>query len=132
MAEEEIKRELNEYFGTGDKPLEHNVLVELQSIMQLHSLSAKDLFFKWESYCIKMDMDEMRLSVESLAALKQDLLDALERNNRSHQVQIKTEKRPGATPRASAKGGGDIFGMCVTQILTPIVSRHTPADMHVG
>jgi DNA polymerase alpha subunit B len=114
MAEEEVNGELNELFGTGDKPLGHNILVELKSIMQLHSLSAKDLFFKWESYCIKMDMDDMKLSVESLAALKQDLLDALERNNRSHQLQMKTEKRPGATPRASAKGGGDVFGMCVS------------------
>ncbi|KAI0407374.1 DNA polymerase alpha/epsilon subunit B [Xylaria palmicola] len=110
MSEAEIK-ELNERFGTGDKPLDHNVLVELQSIMQLHSLSPQDLFFKWESYCIKMDMDEMKLSVESLGALKQDLLDALERSNRSHQVQVKTEKRVGATPRAAMKGSGDVFGM---------------------
>ncbi|KAI1753527.1 DNA polymerase alpha/epsilon subunit B [Xylaria castorea] len=110
MADADIQ-ELNERFGTGDKPLEHNVLVELQNIMELHSLSPQDLFFKWESYCIKMDVDEMKLSVETLGALKQDLLDALERNNRSHQVQIKTEKRAGATPRAAVKNGGDVFGM---------------------
>ncbi|KAI0525704.1 DNA polymerase alpha/epsilon subunit B [Xylaria bambusicola] len=110
MADIETQ-ELNERFATGDKPLEHNVLVELKSIMQLHSLSPQDLFFKWESYCIKMDMDEMKLSVETLGALKQDLLDALERNNRSHQVQLKTEKRTAATPRTAAKNGGDVFGM---------------------
>ncbi|KAI8622978.1 DNA polymerase alpha/epsilon subunit B [Xylariaceae sp. FL1651] len=110
MAEAETQ-ELNERFAMGDKQLEHNILVELQSIMRLHSLSAQDLFFKWESYCIKMDMDEMKLSVESLSALKQDLLDALERSNRSHHVQIKTEKRTGATPRTTMKSGGDVFGM---------------------
>ncbi|RYC60309.1 hypothetical protein CHU98_g5915 [Xylaria longipes] len=109
MAEAEIQ-ELNERFGTGDKPLEHNVVVELQNIMELHSLSPQDLFFKWESYCIKMDMDELKLSTETLGALKQDLLDALERSNRS-QVHIKTEKRMGATPRAAVKNGGDVFGM---------------------
>lgn len=108
-------QELNERFATGDRPLEHNVLVELQSIMALHSLSAQDLFFKWESYCIKMDTDEMKLSVETLGALKQDLLDALERSNRSHQVHIKTEKRTGATPRTASKNSGDVFGMCVTR-----------------
>lgn len=108
------KQELNERFATGDRPLEHNILVELQSIMALHSLSAQDLFFKWESYCIKMDADDMKLSVETLGALKQDLLDVLERSNRSHQVHIKTEKRTGATPRVASKGGGDVFGMCVT------------------
>ncbi|TGJ82254.1 hypothetical protein E0Z10_g6496 [Xylaria hypoxylon] len=110
MADAETQ-ELNEHFATGGKPLEHNVLVELQNIMQLHSLSAEDLFFNWESYCIKMEMDEMRLSVETLGGLKQHLLDALERNNRTHQVQIKTEKRAGATPRAALKNGGDVFGM---------------------
>ncbi|KAI1328771.1 DNA polymerase alpha/epsilon subunit B [Xylariaceae sp. FL0255] len=110
MAEEDVQ-ELNERFATGDKPLDHNVLVELQSIMRLHSLSAQDLFFKWESYCIKMDMDEMQLSVDSLRNLKQDLLDTLERNSRSQHVQIKTEKRPTATPRAAVKSAGDVFGM---------------------
>ncbi|KAI1124510.1 DNA polymerase alpha/epsilon subunit B [Nemania abortiva] len=110
MDEGEV-RELNERFATGDKPLEHNVVVELQNIMQLHSLTVQDLFFKWESYCMKMDMADMKLSVTNLAALKQDLLDALERSNRSHQVHIKTEKRTGATPRAAAKSGGDVFGM---------------------
>ncbi|KAI0533260.1 DNA polymerase alpha subunit B N-terminal-domain-containing protein [Xylaria digitata] len=110
MADAETQ-ELNERFATGGQPLEHDILVGLQNIMQLHSLSAQDLFFKWESYCIKMEMDDMKLSVRTLDALKQDLLDALERNNRSHQVQIKTEKRAGATPRAAVKNGGDVFGM---------------------
>ncbi|KAI0398296.1 DNA polymerase alpha/epsilon subunit B [Xylariaceae sp. FL0594] len=111
MANEEIKNELNELFGSGDKPLDHNILIELLSIMQLHSLTPQDLFFKWESYCIKMDMDELKLSVASLSALKQDLLDALERNSRTHHAHIKTEKRVGAAPRAAVKGGGDVFGM---------------------
>ncbi|KAI1115769.1 DNA polymerase alpha/epsilon subunit B [Nemania sp. NC0429] len=104
-------QELNERFAPGDRPLEHNILVELQSIMALHSLSAQELFFKWESYCIRMDANDMKVSVETLGAFKQDLLDALERNNRSHQVHIKTERRTGATPRAVSKNAGDVFGM---------------------
>ncbi|KAI0201126.1 DNA polymerase alpha/epsilon subunit B [Astrocystis sublimbata] len=110
MAEADVQ-ELNECFRTGDKPLDHNVLVELQNIMALHSLTPQDLFFKWESYCIKMDLDDMNLSVDTLAALKQNLLDELERSNRAQQVHIKTEKRAGATPRAAANNGGDVFGM---------------------
>lgn len=116
MDEAEIE-ELNELFATGNKPLEHNVVVELRSAMQLHSLSAQDLYFKWESYCMRLEMADMTLSVETLGALKQDLLDALERSNRSQQVQIKTEKRTGATPRSAAKNGGDVFGMCVARYL---------------
>ncbi|CAJ2508043.1 Uu.00g092290.m01.CDS01 [Anthostomella pinea] len=110
MSETDLQ-ELNELFAVGDKELEPDVVAELQSIMRMHSLSPQDLFFKWESYCIKMDMDEMRLSVQTLRALKQDIQDALERSNRSHHVHIKTEKRSGSTPRAAVKNGGDVFGM---------------------
>ncbi len=110
MAEADLQ-ELNEKFATGNKELEPDVVAELQSIMRMHLLSVQDLFFKWESYCIKMEMEEMKLSVESLRALKQDIQDALERSNRSHQVHIKSEKRSGGTPRAAAKNSGDVFGM---------------------
>ncbi|KAI1432659.1 DNA polymerase alpha/epsilon subunit B [Xylaria sp. CBS 124048] len=106
-----VKRELNERFATGDKPLDHNVLIMLHSIMELYSLSVDDLFFKWESYCIKMDIDEVKLSVESLSALKQELLEALERSNRTHQVKVKTEKRAGGTPRGNMKNSADMFGI---------------------
>ncbi|RYO76610.1 hypothetical protein DL764_010286 [Monosporascus ibericus] len=110
MAEAGLQ-ELNEKFASGNKELEPDVVAELQSIMRMHSLSAQDLFYKWESYCIKMDMDEMNVSAETLRALKQDIQDALERSNRSHQVHIKTEKRSGATPRTGVKNSGDVFGM---------------------
>ncbi|KAL7625636.1 DNA-directed DNA polymerase alpha subunit pol12 [Parahypoxylon ruwenzoriense] len=110
MAEAELQ-ELNEWFRAPDKELEPDVVAELQSIMRMHSLSAQDLYFKWESYCIKMDMDGNNPSVDNLRALKQDIQDALERSNRTHQVQIKTEKRPSGTPRAAFKGGSDVYGM---------------------
>ncbi|KAK9774177.1 putative DNA polymerase alpha subunit B N-terminal-domain-containing protein [Seiridium cardinale] len=114
MADADVQ-ELNERFALGDKPLEPDMLAELQSIMRMHSLSAQDLFFKWESYCIKLDMDEMKLSVDTLRNLKRDIQDALERENRSqHAHVVKTEKRAGATPRTAAKGNvgsGDVFGI---------------------
>ena len=110
MADADLQA-LNEQFATGNKALEPDVVAELQSIMRMHSLSVQDLFFKWESYCIKMDMGEMRLSVETLRGLKQDIQDALERSNRSHHAHIKSEKRAGATPRSAVKAAGDVFGM---------------------
>jgi DNA polymerase alpha subunit B len=112
MADADVQ-ELNERFAAGNKQLEPDVVSELQSIMRMHSLSAQDLFFKWESYCIKMDKDGMDLSMETLRNLKQDIQDALERSNRAHHVHIKTEKRPSATPRTGPKSGGDVFGMYV-------------------
>lgn len=105
-----VVEELNERFGTGGKELEPDVLAELQSIMRLHQLSPQDLFFKFESYSIKLDMDGMNVTIDTLRAFKQDLQSALERSNRS-QAYIKPEKRIGATPRASAAKNGDVFGM---------------------
>lgn len=105
-----VVAELNERFG-GGKELQPDVVNALKSIMHLHDLSVQDLFFKFESYSIKLEMDGMNVTMDTLNAFKQDLKDALERSNRS-QPHIKTEKRAGATPRhTAANKGGDVFGM---------------------
>lgn len=111
MAEAELKH----YFAPGGGELEPDVVSELQSIMRLHELSAENLYYKWESFCIKMDMEASSLSLGAVRNLKHDIQDALERSNRA-QAQVKTEKKVGATPRAAATrgggaGGGDVFGM---------------------
>lgn len=110
MADSSVQ-ELNELFGAGDKGLGQDVVVEMQSIMRLYSLSPQDLFFKWESYCIKLDIESAQPSYDKMRAFKQDLQDALEKSTRT-QVHIKPERhhRAGGTPRAAAKGG-DVFGM---------------------
>ncbi|KAH6963913.1 DNA polymerase alpha subunit B N-terminal-domain-containing protein [Fusarium avenaceum] len=90
------------------KPLEPDVLSELESIMRLHGLSAEDLFFKWESYCIKLDIDAQDLGLEALRNLKQSIQDELENSNRK--VQVKAERKVANTQRSAAKGG-DVFGM---------------------
>jgi len=110
MAEATVA-ELLERFQTGGKELEPDVVRVLQSTMKMHQLSAEDLYFKWESYCIRMEADEREPSMERLRAFKQDLLDALERSNRS-QANSKPDKRVTATPRAAIKNG-DVFGMYV-------------------
>lgn len=105
--------ELQSFFAR-NQALEPDVLAELQSMMRLHDLSAEDLFFKWESYCIKMDLDaQAAVSLPNVRALKQDIQDALEKSHR--QAQVKTERKVvAATPRAvnqGKAGGGDVFGM---------------------
>ncbi|OHW91598.1 DNA polymerase alpha subunit b [Colletotrichum incanum] len=104
MAETELK----EFFTSGDKSLEPDVLSELQSIMRLHELSAEDLFYKWESFCIKMDMDALNPDIVHVRNFKKDIQDALEKSNRQ-QTHIKTEKRGHGTPRGGR--GNDVFGM---------------------
>ncbi|KJR89097.1 DNA polymerase alpha subunit B [Sporothrix schenckii 1099-18] len=114
---------LNERFGAGDdQPLEPDIIVQLQSIMNMHALPVQELFYKWEAYCIRMDLplDQAALTMERLRAFKQNLQDALERRNQeqqnmpqvsSHAKKIKTE-RMAATPRRNAANkGGDVYGL---------------------
>ncbi|KAL2760463.1 hypothetical protein ACRALDRAFT_2024434 [Sodiomyces alcalophilus JCM 7366] len=107
----EAEGELNERFTSGTEPLDPSVLAELQSIMRLHDVSVEDLFYKWESYCIKMDYDAATLSLDPVRGFKQHIQDSLENATRGQpqtQVKTKTERRSGATPRAPR---GDVFAM---------------------
>ena len=111
MAESSID-EIQERFAPASKePLEADVLSELQSITRLHAISADELWYKWESYSMKMGMDDMKLDFETANALKKDVQDALERESRS-KAHLQTNKRGAATPRTAANG--DMFGMWVT------------------
>lgn len=107
----QIKEELNLLFASNTKDgLEPDVLNELESIMRLHNLPAQELFYKWESYSIKMmSSDDIKLDIETVRAIKADLNDSLERESRSR-AHIKTERRTAATPR-QVKNSDDIFGM---------------------
>lgn len=95
--------EVKSYFSP-NKPLELDVLGELQSIMRLHSLSVEDLFFKWESYCIKMGLDTESISLVNVRNLKGSIQDSLERPT----MVKKMERKINATPRT---GGTDVYGM---------------------
>lgn len=106
--------ELHEFFSP-NKPLEPDVLSELQSVMRLHNLSAQDLFFKWESYCIKMDIDAQVVSLSAVRNLKQTIQDALESGQSSRKMTGRvsaTPRAPGAVRGAGGGGGvGDVFGV---------------------
>ena len=106
--------ELNEYFSVpGEPSLPADILGELQSIKRLHSISAQELFFKWESYCLKMGSEETKLDMKTVRALKKDIQETLERENRGKTHMRSTDKRGvHATPRA-AVSNGDAFGMSV-------------------
>ncbi|KAJ5802814.1 uncharacterized protein N7503_005264 [Penicillium pulvis] len=106
----DVTTELNELFAAAcPNGLPKDVLAELQSIMRIHSITAEEVFYKWESYSMKMG-DEVKLNMTSVRALKQDIQEALERESRG-KAGRQHEKRTAitATPRASA--GGDMFGM---------------------
>ncbi|KAH7342607.1 DNA polymerase-like protein alpha/primase associated subunit [Rhexocercosporidium sp. MPI-PUGE-AT-0058] len=101
--------EIQERFESAGGKLEDDVLAELQSIMRLHSIDVEELWYKWESYSMKMGSDDMKLNIETARALKKDVLDGLERDSRSKQ-HLQSNKRAAATPR-SAASNGDVFGI---------------------
>ncbi|KAL2163005.1 hypothetical protein VTH06DRAFT_6841 [Thermothelomyces fergusii] len=133
---DEIVAELNERFGSGtnNKKLEADQVAELRSIMRLHQLSVQDLFFKWESYGIKMGMDDFQPSIDNLRAFKQTLQDELARSSRSQAHGKTAERRAAAAPRVAR--GGDVFGM-LDGLATPGPARpsgavrRTPAAVRI-
>jgi DNA polymerase alpha subunit B len=115
--------ELNELFvASFPNGLPKDILGELQSILRIHLITAEELFYKWESYSIKMG-DEVKLSMETVRGFKQDVQEALERESRG-KVGRQTEKRPmvTATPRSAA--GTDVFGMYEDEISGDHVNRN--------
>ena len=90
--------------------MEADVLAELNSIMRLHSIDAQELWYKWESYSIKLGSHDMKLNIDTARSLKRDVQDTLERDNRIKSHGLNTNKRGGATPR-NVSSNGDVFGM---------------------
>lgn len=114
MAETDIE-ELNALFATPGKQLEPDLLAELQSIMRLHEIPPQELFYKWESYSIKMGGEDMKLDMTTARALKQDVQDGLERESRNKaHVRRADNKRSAQLPRAGAHTG-DVYGMSVSR-----------------
>ncbi|PYH87928.1 DNA polymerase [Aspergillus ellipticus CBS 707.79] len=108
---EDTVAELNELFAAAAPDgLPKDILAELQSVLRIHAISAQELFYKWESYCLKMGPDELKLDLATVRLFKKDVQDTLERESRGRAGR-QTEKRaaPTATPRAAATT--DVFGM---------------------
>lgn len=108
MADTEALQEL---FAPPGAQLGSDVTNELQHVAQLHSLSPQEMFYKWESYVIKMGTENIALDFKTVRDFKKDLQDALERESRAKgHVMQSANKKTTATPR-TAGGGGDVFGM---------------------
>ena len=101
---------LLELFAAANSNIQPDVLAELNSIMRLHSIDPQELWYKWESYSIKLGSDDMQLNIATARALKKDVQDTLERDNRTKSHSLTTNKRGGATPR-NVSSNGDVFGM---------------------
>ncbi|KOS18959.1 DNA polymerase alpha subunit B [Escovopsis weberi] len=116
--------EILSLFSPANGTLEPDVLSELQSIMRLHDISAEDLFFKWESYCIQLELDAQVVALQTVRSLKQALQDKLEKSHR--QTAVKSERKVTATPRVRGKNS-DVLGLL--DGLVPGTPRTGPKTM---
>jgi len=101
--------ELNKLFAPPPTTeLPPDILGELQSILRLHGISPQELFFKWESYSIKMGSEETKLDLTTVRAFKKDVQESLERETRGKMHVRNTDKRNAGHV---ASGNEDVFGM---------------------
>jgi hypothetical protein len=101
--------ELNRLFSGSESGLAPDVQLELEKILDLHGIDPQELFYKWESYSLKMGAEETKLDLKTARDFKRDLKELLEAEARSKAHGKTAEKRTvNATPRAA---GGDVFGM---------------------
>ncbi|KAK1140712.1 DNA-directed DNA polymerase alpha subunit pol12 [Aspergillus melleus] len=109
--EDDIVAELNEHFaGASPGGIPKDVLAELQSVLRVHSIAPQELFYKWESYCLKMGAEETKLNLDTVRLFKRDVQDTLERESRSKAGRhAENRKATTATPRANTTS--DVFGM---------------------
>ena len=98
--------ELIERFGS----LPPDVMGELHSMLRLYDVDAQELFFKWESYSMKMGPDDTRLDYDTVLAFKKDVQELLEKELRAKAKMQQTPARQRATIRPSA-AGGDAFAL---------------------
>jgi DNA polymerase alpha subunit B len=121
-----VVEELNALFAPAsvNKKLEADVLSELQSIMRIHIIPPQELFYKWESYSMKIGTDDMKLDIETSRALKKDIQDGLEREHRNKSNVRSVDKRV-ATPR-NISNAGDVFNML--DGLVPNTPRTAPGS----
>jgi len=105
---------LNALFAPAGNGLEPDILGVLESIQRLYSITPQELFYKWESYCLKMGSEETKLDLETARMFQKDVQDSLDRSHQGKQ----SERKPAvsATPRTTGKSGG-VYGML--EELTP-------------
>ncbi len=120
-----MKENLNARFDPAGLGLGPDILDVLESTLRVHSMTADELFIKWEVYCLKMGSEETKLDLETSRMFAKDVQDSVERGERSHHAgpksAIKSERRSNvlATPRAV--GNTDVFGMYVA--ILPVLAN---------
>lgn len=86
--------------------LSPEVLSLLEGMLKIYGIPAEELFFKWESYCIKMGPDDTKLNMDTVLAFKKDVQELFEKEMRSRPRQhgANTSRPVARTPRVKNTG----------------------------
>ncbi|CCX16686.1 DNA polymerase alpha subunit B N-terminal-domain-containing protein [Pyronema domesticum] len=85
------------------------VLDELQAMLRVYDIDAQELFFKWESYSLKMGPDNVKLDFDTVQNFKKDVQEQLEKELKgkaklAQNPAVQRVVRPG-------QGAGDSFAL---------------------
>jgi DNA polymerase alpha subunit B len=84
-----------------------DIVAEFLSMLRIYAIDDQELFFKWESYCIKMGSEDTKLNFDTVCAFKKDVQEQLEKTSkaRSRQYINNVPRAVQKTPR-HMKGDG--------------------------
>lgn len=108
----ELTDRFERYCSTKDNALPPEVLTELQLMLNLYSISAEELDFKWQAYMLKLGGEENKMDLKTVRDFKKVIQDALERESRGKAQQQKNDARKVA-PAPRVVKGGDMYDMYV-------------------
>lgn len=110
MDDPEKTDALVERFGK----LTPDIAAEFLAMLTRYHIDDEELFFKWESYCMRMGSENTKLNYDTVIAFKKDVQEQLEKSMRAKARQRDTDasKVVQRTPR-HVKGSGDTFALFV-------------------
>ncbi|ANB14337.1 DNA-directed DNA polymerase alpha subunit POL12 [Sugiyamaella lignohabitans] len=94
------------------------VLSEWNSMLKIFALSSEDLLYKWESYVVYLDNNDLEFNIDTLKSFQQHLQNELEEKSRKQQQQQQNGHTPSSASRPTPSrlnGTSDIL----TSMLTP-------------
>ena len=106
----DVKEDVNGLFAPpSSNGLPADVMGELESILRLYSISPQEMFYKWESYSLKMGSEETKLDLDTVRTFKKDIQESLEKVNRGKHHTRGSERKSAVA--ASPRTNGNVYGM---------------------
>ena len=117
----ESKENISAAFAPQGQEIPEDIMGVLESVLRLHSISAQDLYYKWETYCMTMG-DETSLNLGTARMFQKSVQDVVERGHHGKPSGRGSERKSilTATPRVATSG--DVFNMYARNV--PQVSKH--------